>query len=45
MQVAEGDEKAFEELFYAYHNQLGSYVLGWTKSLSVTEEVVQGRIS
>lgn len=41
MQVAEGDEKAFEELFYAYHNQLGSYVLGWTKSISVTEEVVQ----
>ena len=41
LQVAEGDEKAFEELFYAYHNQLGSYVLGWTKSISVTEEVVQ----
>ena len=41
MQVAEGDEKAFEELFYAYHQQLGSYVLGWTKSVPVTEEVVQ----
>jgi RNA polymerase sigma-70 factor (family 1) len=41
MQVAEGDEKAFKELFYAYHNQLGSYVMGWTKSTSVTEEVIQ----
>src|SRR5688572_32936266 len=41
MQVAEGDEKAFEELFHAYHQQLGSYVLGWTKSVPVTEEVVQ----
>jgi len=40
-QVAEGNEKAFEELFYAYHNQLGAYVMGWTKSASITEEVVQ----
>ena len=41
IQVASGDEKAFEELFYAYHNQLGAYVMGWTKSLSVAEEIVQ----
>jgi RNA polymerase sigma-70 factor (family 1) len=41
VQVANGDEKAFEELFYAYHNQLGAYILGWTKSPVTTEEIVQ----
>lgn len=39
--VADGDEKAFEELFYAHHNKLGSYVYGWTKSLQLAEEIVQ----
>lgn len=41
LRVAEGDEKAFEELFYQYHNKLGAYVLGWTKSLQLAEEIVQ----
>src|SRR5258705_11190877 len=41
LRVAGGDEKAFEELFYAYHNQLGAYVMGWTKSIAIAEEIVQ----
>jgi RNA polymerase sigma-70 factor (family 1) len=41
LQVASGDEKAFEELFYTHHNKLGSYVFGWTKSLQMAEEIVQ----
>jgi RNA polymerase sigma-70 factor (ECF subfamily) len=41
MEVADGNQKAFEELFYAYHNQLGSYVMRWTKSTLLAEEVVQ----
>jgi RNA polymerase sigma-70 factor (ECF subfamily) len=41
LRVAAGDEKAFEELFYSFHNRLGSYVMGWTKSETITEEIVQ----
>jgi len=41
LRVANGDEKAFEHLFYSYHNQLGAYILGWTKSLVTAEEIVQ----
>jgi len=41
LRVAEGDEKAFEVLFYQYHNKLGAYVLGWTKSIQLAEEIVQ----
>ncbi len=41
LKVAQGDKKAFEELFYNYHNKLGSYVMKWTKCLSTTEEIVQ----
>ncbi|MHA4811450.1 RNA polymerase sigma factor [Flavitalea flava] len=40
-QVAAGDEKAFTQLFYAYHHKLGAYVLAWTKSISLAEEIVQ----
>src|ERR1700761_3115927 len=39
--VAAGDEQAFRQLFHAYHQQLGAFVLGWTKSLPATEEIVQ----
>ncbi len=39
--VSKGDEMAFEELFNAYHQELGGYVLRLTKSLSLTEEIVQ----
>jgi RNA polymerase sigma-70 factor (ECF subfamily) len=39
--VAAGDEQAFAELFYAYYQRLGAYVLGWTKSASAAEEIVQ----
>jgi RNA polymerase sigma-70 factor (ECF subfamily) len=41
IKVADGDEKAFAELFYTHHNKLGAYVFGWTKSLQLAEEIVQ----
>lgn len=40
-EIVLGHEKAFAELFYAYHNQLGEYVLLLTNSEEMTEEVVQ----
>ncbi|CAL1519481.1 RNA polymerase sigma-70 factor [Chitinophaga sp. MM2321] len=40
-QTAEGDERAFEQLFRAYHQELGAYVLRVTKSVALAEEVVQ----
>lgn len=39
--IAAGDEAAFAGLFHAYHNRLGGFVLGWTKSAALTEEIVQ----
>ncbi len=40
-EVVLGNEKAFAELFYAYHNQLGEYVLLLTNSEEMMEEIVQ----
>lgn len=40
-QVAAGNESAFRSLFYAWHQKLGSFVYNWTKSLPLTEEIVQ----
>lgn len=40
-QVADGNEKAFTELFYAYHNQLGEFVLKLTGSKELTQEIIQ----
>lgn len=39
--VAEGDQRAFTELFDAYYKQLGEYVYKLTESVEVTEEIVQ----
>ena len=39
--VAQGDEQAFSRLFHLFHQQLGDYVLRLTKSLPLTEEIVQ----
>ncbi len=39
--VSKGNEDAFAELFYAYHNQLGEYVFLLTDSDQITEEIVQ----
>lgn len=39
--VANGDEKAFAKLFYAYYNQIGEFVQGLTQDHEVTEEIVQ----
>ncbi|SMC66412.1 RNA polymerase sigma factor [Pedobacter nyackensis] len=41
LKVEQGDETAFAELFFAYHNQLGQYVLMLTGSEEMTEEIVQ----
>jgi len=40
-QIAEGDEKAFAELFREYGPRLHSYLSGMTKSESGAEELVQ----
>jgi RNA polymerase sigma-70 factor (family 1) len=39
--VSRGDEKAFEQLFHYWHQRLGAFVIGWTKSEAATEEIVQ----
>lgn len=41
LEVAEGDEKAFEQLFRQYGPQLHSYLSGMTKSVAAAEELVQ----
>ncbi len=39
--VARGDETAFTQLFYAYHNKLGRFVIRLTGSHEMAEEIVQ----
>lgn len=39
--IAAGDEVAFTRLFKHYHQLLGTYVLRFTRSREVTEEIVQ----
>lgn len=41
MLASQGDEAAFTQLFYAYHNKLGAYVLHLTKSRETAEEIVE----
>lgn len=41
IRVANGDEKAFEKLFYGYYDQLGAFVFQLTSSHILAEEVVQ----
>jgi len=38
---AQGDESAFTQLFYAYHNKLGSFVYQLTGSAEIAEEIIQ----
>jgi RNA polymerase sigma-70 factor (ECF subfamily) len=40
-QVADGNERAFTELFYAYHGKLGEFVLMLTGSKELTQEIIQ----
>jgi RNA polymerase sigma-70 factor (family 1) len=40
-QVANGDETAFSELYYRYHNILGIYIYQLTQSRELSEEIVQ----
>ena len=39
--VAAGDEQAFTVLFKTYHPVLAAYIWSWTKSMVLTEEMVQ----
>lgn len=39
--VAVGDDKAFSELFYAYHNQLAEFVMLITQDRQLAEDIVQ----
>ncbi|MDB5111392.1 MAG: polymerase sigma-70 factor [Mucilaginibacter sp.] len=41
VKVAEGDERAFKELFDFYYNALGEYVFRLTNSIAISEEIVQ----
>ncbi len=39
--VSQGDEAAFAELFYAWHQRLGAYIHRLTESSTLTQEIVQ----
>ncbi len=41
MQIADGDENAFREVFHSFNQRLFPYVLNIVKSSAVTEEIVQ----
>lgn len=41
LKVAEGDENAFGQLFKAYYNQLGEFIMRITESEPLTQEIVQ----
>lgn len=40
-QIAQGDENAFRQLFYKYHQQLAIHVFRLTQSVELAEEIVQ----
>jgi RNA polymerase sigma-70 factor (family 1) len=39
--IAHDDERAFNSLFYEYHQQLGRFVFSVTRSKELTEEIIQ----
>ena len=41
LKIAEGDEKAFGQLFKTYYNQLGDFIMRITESEPLTQEIVQ----
>ncbi len=41
LRTSAGDPTAFSILFFRYHQELGEYILRLTKSLNLTEEIVQ----
>ena len=41
IEVSEGDQRAFTELFYHYYKSIGKFVYQMTKSAELTEEIVQ----
>lgn len=40
-EVQKGNERAFEEIFMAYHQQLAAYVMMLTESRELSEEIIQ----
>lgn len=38
--IAEGDEKAFSRLFHCYSHQLGAFIYSITRSMELSEEIV-----
>jgi RNA polymerase sigma-70 factor (ECF subfamily) len=41
IRVSEGDEMAYNRLYYKYHQQLGKHVFQITNSMDLAEEIVQ----
>ena len=41
VQVAEGNEKAFRQVFEMYHHQLGEFIMRLAEAERVTQEIVQ----
>jgi RNA polymerase sigma-70 factor (ECF subfamily) len=41
VQVANGDEESFRQLFLKHHQQLGSHIFRLTNSMDLAEEIVQ----
>lgn len=41
LRIVNGDENAFSELYYRYHNALGIYIYQLTQSRELSEEIVQ----
>lgn len=41
LKVANGDEKCFRQLFFKYHQLLGTHIYRLTNSLDIAEEIVQ----
>lgn len=39
--IKNGNENAYEEVFYSYHNKLYAFILSKTKSVFIAEEVTQ----
>lgn len=40
-QIAEGDEKAFRKVFHELNARLYPFILKWTRSAAVTEDIIQ----
>ncbi|WP_350340075.1 RNA polymerase sigma factor [Paraflavitalea speifideaquila] len=41
IRVSKGDERAFEQLFNLYYNQIGDFIMRIVESKPLTQEIVQ----